>query len=131
MAGEITLTAKSVLAAAQELSQRTREMDKAMEVLLQASSQQHSMHLGEKAKATFDARLKTAAMKDVVDDIRPFDDPAPPGMHDFDLITFLFYYQDKRRRPGRSRLVPAMCRSSILPTGRRRPPAALVRGRLR
>jgi predicted methyltransferase len=62
VAGEITLTAKSVLAAAQELSQRTREMDKAMEVLLQASSQQHSMHLGEKAKATFDAPLKAAAI---------------------------------------------------------------------
>jgi len=37
-------------------------MDKAMEVLLQASSQQHSMHPGEKAKATFDAPLKTAAI---------------------------------------------------------------------
>jgi methyl-accepting chemotaxis protein len=47
VAGEITLTqgtAKSVLAAAQELSKRMREMDDAMEVLLQASSQQHSMH---------------------------------------------------------------------------------------
>ena len=25
---------------------------------------------------------------------RPFDDPVPPGVHDLDLITFLFYYHD-------------------------------------
>ena len=50
--------------------------------------------LGEKAKAAFDARLKTPAMKDVVADVRPFDDPASPGVHDLDLITFLFYYHD-------------------------------------
>jgi hypothetical protein len=33
-------------------------------------------------------------MKDAVADVRPFDDPAPPGVHDLDLITFLFYYHD-------------------------------------
>ena len=55
---------------------------------------QNAPDLGEKAKATFDARLKTPAMKDAVADVRPFDDPAPPGVHDFDLITFLFYYHD-------------------------------------
>ena len=33
-------------------------------------------------------------MKDVVADIRPFDDPVPPDAHDFDLITFLFFYHD-------------------------------------
>ena len=33
-------------------------------------------------------------MKDVVADIRPFDDPVPPEVHDFDLITFLFFYHD-------------------------------------
>ena len=55
---------------------------------------QNAPDLGEKAKAAFDARLKTPAMKDVVTDVRPFDDPAPPGVHDFDLITFLFYYHD-------------------------------------
>ena len=55
---------------------------------------QNAADLGEKAKAAFDARLKTPAMKDVVADIRPFDDPAPPGVHDLDLITFLFYYHD-------------------------------------
>ena len=33
-------------------------------------------------------------MKDAVADIRPFDDPIPPDVHDLDLITFLFYYHD-------------------------------------
>jgi len=55
---------------------------------------QNSADLGEKSKATFDARLKTPAMKDTVADIRPFDDPLPPDVHDLDLITFLFYYHD-------------------------------------
>jgi len=55
---------------------------------------QNAADLNEKAKTAFDARLKTPAMKDAVADVRPFDDPAPPGVHDFDLITFLFYYHD-------------------------------------
>ena len=55
---------------------------------------QNAADLGEKAKAVFEARLKTSAMKDVVADIRPFNDTAPPGVHDIDLITFLFYYHD-------------------------------------
>ncbi len=55
---------------------------------------QNPADLGEKPKATFDARLKTPAMKDVVADIRPFDDPVPPDVHNLDLITFLFYYHD-------------------------------------
>jgi predicted methyltransferase len=33
-------------------------------------------------------------MKDVVADIRPFDDPVPPDLHDLDLITFQFFYHD-------------------------------------
>jgi predicted methyltransferase len=55
---------------------------------------QNPSDLGEKPKAAFEARLKTPAMKDAVADIRPFDDPIPPGVHDLDLITFLFYYHD-------------------------------------
>ena len=55
---------------------------------------QNPADLGEKPKVTFDARLKTPAMKDVVADIRPFDDPVPPDVHDLDLVTFLFYYHD-------------------------------------
>jgi predicted methyltransferase len=55
---------------------------------------QNPPNLGEKAKAAFEARLKTPAMKDAVADVRPFDDPIPPDVHDLDLITFLFYYHD-------------------------------------
>jgi predicted methyltransferase len=49
---------------------------------------------GDKLKAAFDARLKTPAMKDAAPDYQGFDDPIPPGVHDLDLITFLFYYHD-------------------------------------
>jgi predicted methyltransferase len=55
---------------------------------------QNPPNLGEKAKAAFEARLKTPAMKDAVADVRPFDDPIPPDVHELDLITFLFYYHD-------------------------------------
>ena len=55
---------------------------------------QNPPDVGEKAKTTFEARLKTPAMKDARADYRPFDDPIPPDVHDLDLITFLFYYHD-------------------------------------
>ena len=55
---------------------------------------QNPPDLPEKPKATFDARLKTSRMKDVVADIRAFDDPVPPDVHDLDLVTFLFFYHD-------------------------------------
>ena len=48
----------------------------------------------EKPKAIFEARLKGAAMMDVVADIRPFNDPVPPDLHHLDLVTFLFFYHD-------------------------------------
>ena len=55
---------------------------------------QNPPDVGEKAKTTFEARLKTPAMQDARADYRPFDDPVPPDVHDLDLITFLFYYHD-------------------------------------
>jgi len=55
---------------------------------------QNPADLGERAKAAFQARLATTAMKNAVADIAPFDDPVPAGVQDFDLITFLFYYHD-------------------------------------
>ncbi len=55
---------------------------------------QNPPDLGDKPKAAFEARMKTPAMKDVVADIRPYDDPIPPDVHDLDMITFLFYYHD-------------------------------------
>jgi len=48
----------------------------------------------ERPRAAFEARLKTPAMQDATADVRPFDDPVPPDVHDLDLITFLFYYHD-------------------------------------
>jgi predicted methyltransferase len=55
--------------------------------------------LGDKPKAAFEARLQTPACKNVVADIRPFDDPIPPDVHDLDMITFLFYYHDTAYLP--------------------------------
>ncbi len=47
-----------------------------------------------RAKDRLDARLKTPAAANVVSTVRPFDDPAPTGMHDFDLVTFFYGYHD-------------------------------------
>ena len=55
---------------------------------------QNPAELPERPKTAFEARLNTPAMKEVVADIRPFDDPVPLDVHDFDLITFLFFYHD-------------------------------------
>jgi len=55
---------------------------------------QNPLDLPDKPKAAFEARLNTPAAGNVVPDIRPFDDPLPPDVRDFDLITFLFFYHD-------------------------------------
>ena len=55
---------------------------------------QNPAELGDKPKAAFAARLASPAMHDAVADVAPFDDPVPPGVHDLDLITFLFFYHD-------------------------------------
>ena len=55
---------------------------------------QNPPDLPEKPKAAFEARLNNPAMGNVVADIRPFDDPLPPEVGNFDLITFLFFYHD-------------------------------------
>jgi predicted methyltransferase len=55
---------------------------------------QNPPDLPEKPKAAFEARLNNPAMGNVVADIRPFDDPLPPDVGNFDLITFLFFYHD-------------------------------------
>lgn len=48
----------------------------------------------ERAKAAFEARAKSPAMANVTSVDRPFDDPAPAGEGNFDLIAFLFFYHD-------------------------------------
>jgi len=47
-----------------------------------------------RVKDRLDARLKTPAAANIVSVVRPFDDPAPTGMHDFDLVTFFYGYHD-------------------------------------
>lgn len=47
----------------------------------------------ERLRQGFDARFKGSALK-VSQDVRPYDDPVPPGVRDFDLVTFLFFYHD-------------------------------------
>jgi predicted methyltransferase len=47
-----------------------------------------------RVKDRLDARLKTPAAANIVSVVRPFEDPAPPGMHDFDLVTFFYAYHD-------------------------------------
>ncbi len=55
---------------------------------------QNPPDLPDRPKTAFEARLKTPAMKDVTVEMRPFDDPVPPDVHDLDLVTFLFFYHD-------------------------------------
>jgi predicted methyltransferase len=55
---------------------------------------QNPPDLPEKPKAAFEARLNTPGTRNVVADIRPFDDPLPADVGNFDLITFLFFYHD-------------------------------------
>jgi predicted methyltransferase len=45
-------------------------------------------------KDKFDIRAKKPVMKNVVHVIRDFDDPIPPDVAGFDLITFFFAYHD-------------------------------------
>lgn len=48
-----------------------------------------------KPQVLFDQRMtRSAAMKNVVSVIRPFDDPVPPQAADLDLITLILFYHD-------------------------------------
>ena len=47
-----------------------------------------------RVKDRLEARLKTPAAANIVSEVRPFEDPAPAGMHDFDLVTFFYGYHD-------------------------------------
>jgi predicted methyltransferase len=51
---------------------------------------QNPADLGERAKTRFEARLTTAAGKNIVSLVRPFDDPVTAEVRDLDLIRFLF-----------------------------------------
>jgi predicted methyltransferase len=47
-----------------------------------------------RVKDRLDARLKTPTAANIVSVVQPFEDPAPPGVHDFDLVTFFYAYHD-------------------------------------
>jgi len=47
-----------------------------------------------RVKDRLEARLKTPAAANIVSEVRPFEDPAPSGMHDFDRVTFFYGYHD-------------------------------------
>lgn len=55
---------------------------------------QNLPNMFQKAKANFDGRMQTPAMKNVTPLFRPFDDPTPSEVRDLDLITFFFAYHD-------------------------------------
>jgi predicted methyltransferase len=47
-----------------------------------------------RVKDRLEARLKAPSAANVVSVVRPFEDPAPPAMHDFDCVTFFYAYHD-------------------------------------
>jgi predicted methyltransferase len=47
-----------------------------------------------RVKDRLEARLKTPAAANIVSVVRPFDDPTPTGVQDFDVVTFFFGYHD-------------------------------------
>ncbi len=62
-----------------------------------------------RAITAFQERMKSPAMKDVVDDRRKFDDPVPPDVKNLDLVTFFFGYHDTTYMPvDRAKMDKAM-----------------------
>jgi predicted methyltransferase len=55
---------------------------------------QNSETVFARVKDRLDARLKTPAAANIVSVMRPVEDPAPPGVHDFDMVTFFYAYHD-------------------------------------
>jgi predicted methyltransferase len=55
---------------------------------------QNSADTPARAMDAYNARAKGPGMKNAIADQRPFDDPAPPGVGPFDLVTFFFAYHD-------------------------------------
>jgi predicted methyltransferase len=47
-----------------------------------------------RVKDRLEPRLKTPAAANIVSVVRPFEDPAPADMHDFDRVTFFYGYHD-------------------------------------
>jgi predicted methyltransferase len=60
---------------------------------------QESPEGSPRARERFTEREKTPAMHNVVQVLRPYDDPVPPGAPQFDLVTFFFAYHDTAFMP--------------------------------
>src|SRR3954465_14746972 len=60
---------------------------------------QNPPDFGGRAKESFEARIKTPRMKDVIFVLRKFGHPVPPDVKDLDLITFFFAYHDVSYMP--------------------------------
>jgi predicted methyltransferase len=55
---------------------------------------QNDPGLPQRPMDAFKARMEKPAMKNVVSDVQPFENPIPAGAKDLDLVTFLFGYHD-------------------------------------
>ncbi|HEY7665164.1 MAG TPA: methyltransferase domain-containing protein [Xanthobacteraceae bacterium] len=60
---------------------------------------QNARDLPARPKERLEARMKSPAMAHAVMLMRPFDDPLPADVRDFDLVTFFFYYHDTTYMP--------------------------------
>jgi len=60
---------------------------------------QESPEGSPRARERFAERAKTPAMSNVVQIVRPYDDPVPPVAPQFDLVTFFFAYHDTAFMP--------------------------------
>jgi predicted methyltransferase len=70
---------------------------------------QNAPGMPQRVMDTFNARMKTPAMKNAVLDAQAFDNPIPAGVSNLDLVTFLFGYHDTTYLPvDRAKMDKAM-----------------------
>lgn len=70
-----------------------------------------------RVKDRLEARLKTAAGANIVSVVAPLEDPAPPGIHDLDCVTFFYAYHDiTRLGVNRAKMLKALY-ASLRPGG--------------
>jgi predicted methyltransferase len=60
---------------------------------------QNGKGMMSRVKPVLEARLRTPGAKNIVNDIRPYDDPLPPGVDGLDLVTFFYFYHDTTYMP--------------------------------
>jgi predicted methyltransferase len=60
---------------------------------------QNPPDMRSEAKTGLTERMQHPAMKDVIPDVRSYDDPVPPGVSNIDLVTFFFGYHDTTYMP--------------------------------